>query len=204
MELVNELRPHIAPNPETSNYRAVVPEQKVALTLYYLQDKGSITTTANTFCIAGSTAGKIMFDVCYAISRTLGPRLLHLPIYMEEMKHKVSQFEVEYGKMQAFGCNDGTHIPIMCPKENSQDYVFYKFYHSLNVKAVCGCKGLFLHVEFIWPGSAHDSKVLANPLVNEKPRDGLLPIIYQSVGENNVKIPIISLQILHIHLPLSA
>ncbi len=120
-ELVNELRPHITPNPNFPNDRAVVPEKKEAITLYYLKDKGSISMTTNTFGVAINTAGKIIFDVCYAISRTLGPKLVHLPANKEEMRQKVSEFEAKYGMMQAFGCIDGTHIPILCPKENSQD-----------------------------------------------------------------------------------
>ena len=135
--------------------------------------------TANTFGIEGNTAGKIIFDVSYAISRILGRRLMHLPVDIEEMKDKVSEFEAKYGMMQAIGCIDGTHIPIMRPKENSQDYFCYKQYHSVNIQAVCDCKGLFLDVECIWPGSAHDSRVFANSLINEKLRNGLVPIIHQ-------------------------
>ena len=33
------------------------------------------------------------------------------------MKEKVSKFEVEFGKHQAFGAINGTHIPVQRPME---------------------------------------------------------------------------------------
>ncbi len=38
-------------------------------------------------------------------------------------------------------------------------------------------------------GSVHDSKVFSNSLINEKLRNGSLPITHQSIGKNHVKIP---------------
>ena len=73
---------------------------------------------------------------------------------------------------QAFGCIDGTHIPIICPSDNPQDYYCYKGFHSLKVQAVCDFKGTFnvMDVDCRWPGSVHDAKVFANPSINEKLR----------------------------------
>ena len=52
------------------------------------------------------------------------------------MQRKVSEFAAKFGITQSFGCVDGTHIPIKCPAENSQDFC-YKQYHSLGTQAVC-------------------------------------------------------------------
>ena len=72
-----------------------------------------------------------------------------------EMRKKVAEFEVKYGLVQAFGCIDGTHIPIKRPTINSQDYFSYKMYFSLNVQAVCDYRGQFMDVDCRWPGSVH-------------------------------------------------
>ena len=69
---------------------------------------------------------------------------------------------------QAFGCINGTHIPILCPIQHSQDYFSYKQYYSLNVQAVCDYKGNFMDVKCMWPGSVHDAKVFANSSINRK------------------------------------
>ena len=41
------------------------------------------------------------------------------------MKMEVAELEAKFGIVQAFGAIDGTHIPIMAPSTNSQDYYNY-------------------------------------------------------------------------------
>ena len=187
-KLLSELRPYICPNPLTPNYRALSAEKKLAVTLYYLKDTGSLGMTANAFGIAICTASTVIFEVCQAISKNLGPTYIHLPKDEDEMRQKVSEFESKFGMTQAFGCVDGTHIPILCPVENSQDYFCYKHYHSLSVQAVCDYRGYFMDVECMWPGSVHDAKVFANSAINRKLRNKKLPTTFQSPIQGE-KIP---------------
>ena len=79
---------------------------------------------------------------------------LHLPRDQEEMKMKVADFEA--------------NIQVMAPSTNSQYYYNHKSFHSLNVQAVCDCRGLFLDAECRWSGSVHDAKVFANFRINKK------------------------------------
>ena len=78
--------------------------------------------TANHFGVANCTASKVILEVCTAICSVLGPSYLHHPRDQEERKMKVVEFEAKFGMFQAFGVIDGTHIPIMSPSTNSQDY----------------------------------------------------------------------------------
>ena len=71
----------------------------------------------------------------------VGPQYVFLPQTISEMTFKAAQFELKFGMVQAFGCIDGTHIPIKTPAENSQDYFNYKQFHSFNVQAVCDYHG---------------------------------------------------------------
>ena len=87
------------------------------------------------------------YEVCLAICQNLGLQYIHLPKTREEMREKVSEFEAEFEMIQTFECIEGTHIPIKCPLENSQDYFCYKQYYSLNAQAVCDYEGLFMDVE---------------------------------------------------------
>ena len=77
--------------------------------------------------------------------------------------------------LQAFGCIDGTHVPILRPVKDPQDYYCYKMFHSLNVQAVCDYRGIFMDVECRWPGSVHDAKVFANSSFNQKLVSGEIP-----------------------------
>ena len=133
LNLCEELRPFISPSQASPNYRKISIEKKVALTLYYLKDTGSIWMTANTFGSHQCTVSKVIHEVCSALTKKVGPHYIYLPKTVPEMERKVAQFELKFGMIQGFGCIDGTHIPIKTPPENSQDYVNYKQFHSLNV-----------------------------------------------------------------------
>ena len=183
--LLTEIQSYISPDPMSPNYRALSSE--LAITLYYLKDTGSLGMTANSFGIAICTASKVIVEVCRAICKYMGPKYILLPKTKNEMRERVSQFESRFGMTQDFGCIDGTHVPIQCPVENSQDYFSYKQYYSLSVQAVCDFRGYFMDVECMWPGSVHDAKVFANSDINLKLRNNKIPIIYQSI--NDVKVP---------------
>ena len=124
--------------------------------------------TANHFEVANCTASKVIFEVCTAICSALGLSYLHLLRDQEERKMKVAEFEAKFGMFQAFGVIDGTHIPIMSPSINSQDYQNYKPFHSFNIQGVCDYRGLFLDVECRWLGSVHDAKMFATFRINRK------------------------------------
>ncbi len=76
---MDEISDHIAPNLNSPNHKALSPEKKVAITLYYLKDTGSQNMTANTFGVAQNTVSNVIFEVCSAISKYMGPKYLHLP-----------------------------------------------------------------------------------------------------------------------------
>ena len=182
-KLEKEIRRYISPDSSSPNYRAISAKKKLAITLYYLKDTGSLRMTANTFGIHVCTASKTIHDVCEAISYHLGPKYIKLPQNEEQMREKIAEFEAKYGFIQAFGCIDGTHIPIKRPQENSQDYYCYKGFFSLNVQAVCDYRGHFMDVDCRWPGSVHDAKVFANSTINKKLRPciPLNSILYERV-----------------------
>lgn len=188
-DLCEELRPHIFPDPKSPNRRALSVEKKVALTLYYLKDTGSMWMTANTFGIHQCTVSKVVLEVCDAITKHLGPEYIHLPRTAEEMQRKVSQFELKFGMIQAFGCIDGTHVPIKTPSTDSHDYFCYKQYYSLNVQAVCDYRGMFIDVDCRWPGCVHDAKVFANSTLNHRMRNGSLPRTFNTLSNERQKVP---------------
>ena len=104
--------------------------------------------TANSFGIATNTASAVINEVCNAIIVLyVEPKYLHLLKTNHEIKEKSSEFETKFGMTQAFGCIDGTHIPIACPSEHSHNYFCYKQFHSLNIQAVCDYKGAFMDVD---------------------------------------------------------
>lgn len=189
LELEAELKPYISPNPNSPNHRSLSSAKKLAVTLYYLKDTGSLIMTANAFGIAVCTVSAVVVEVSSVISKVLGPKYLHLPVDENEMRKKVCEFETKFGIVQAFGCIDGTHIPILRPLKDPQDYFCYKMFHSLNVQAVCDYRGIFMDIECRWPGSVHDAKVFANSSINQKLVSGQIPMTKLSIFPGSQKIP---------------
>ena len=90
LQLVEKLRPLLAPNPNSPNSRVVSAEKKLVVTLYFLKDTGSLCMMANAFGIAINTASKIITDTCTFIVKLLGPTYIHLPQDENEMRKKVA------------------------------------------------------------------------------------------------------------------
>ena len=116
---------------------------------------------ANSFGVAICTVSVVIAEVCEAISKYMRPEFIFLPKSKDEMRVKTGEFKAKFGMKQGFWCINGTHIPIKCPVQNSQDYFWYKQFYSLNIQAVCDYRDYFMDVECMWPGSAHDAKVFA-------------------------------------------
>ena len=79
MKLVKELRPFISLDPRLPNRTAVSAEKKLALTLNFLKNMGSIRMASNEFGVAKSTVSIIVEDVCQAITSYLGPKYIRPP-----------------------------------------------------------------------------------------------------------------------------
>ena len=104
------------------------------------------------------------------------------------MLSKISESEDKIGMTQAFGCVDGTHIPLKAPTVNSQDYYNYQQFDSLNVQGICDYKGYFIGVDCRWPGSCHNAKVYANSSINKKMEHKEITIIYKQIIPGEAKI----------------
>lgn len=157
----------------------------MAATLYYHKDTGSLWMTANTFGIHQCTVTKIVTQVCHAINSVLGPTHLHLPRDVNEMREKVSEFELKFGMTQAFGCIDGTHIALKRPIDNSQDFLTINSSFPLMFKQYVTVRD----VECRWSCSIHDAKVFANSSVSEKLNNANLPITNISLLPGSEAIP---------------
>ncbi|XP_068674456.1 uncharacterized protein [Montipora foliosa] len=194
MSVADELRPFLQPGRSPRGLDVLSVEKQLAITLYFLKDQGSLTMTANAFGVAHCTVSVVVRKVCNIITDVLGPRYIKLPNTVQEMKELIDGMENKYGFPQAFGCVDGTHIPIAQPSENPHDYFSYKLKYTLNVQRVCDWKGLFLDVDVKWPGSVHDGRVFGNSRINRLLREERLPMCYKEILPGYENIPVTLLE----------
>lgn len=66
--------------------------KQVAVTLYYLSDKGHLRKTANAFGLLHQVVSKIIRKVYKAITVHLGSRYIKLPLTKNEVKDHVRNF----------------------------------------------------------------------------------------------------------------
>ena len=137
-------------------------EKRVAVTLHYLKDQGSMRMIANAFGISRCTVGQIIQEICMFLTKNIGPELIKFPETKEDVSIEISAFLQRFGLPQVIGCIDGTHIPIKQPVENTHDYFSYKQTYSINCQAICNASGQFTNVEVKWPGSLRDVRVFSN------------------------------------------
>ena len=122
MRLEEKLRPYIRPNKDSFRGDTISSVKKLAMTLYYLKDQGSLRMTSNLFGIAPTTLSATVRKVCHAITTVLGPQLIKFPTTKDDLRHLTSEFEKKFDFPMVAGCVDGTHIPVKQPSENAHDY----------------------------------------------------------------------------------
>ena len=145
--------------------------------------------TSNLFGIHRITALSIIYEVCSAIVKYLGPKNLTLLKSVDEIKEKVASAEVKFGMPQANGFIDGTHIPIRRPSKNSQDHFNYKQFFSISVQALCDSQGIFMDVDCRWPGSLHDANVFSKSSLNRKMNTNEVPTMFHTLIEGCPEVP---------------
>lgn len=191
--LADKIRPFVEPTRSPRGDDVLSVQKQLAMTLYYLKDQGSINMTANTFGVAMCTVSMVVRKVCSVLVHECGRDYLKMPTTEQEMMELIAKMEHKYGFPQAFGCIDGTHIPILSPRQNPHDYISYKKRHTLNVQAVCDYRGSFLDVDVRWPGCVHDGRVFANSRVNRMLINNELPMLYKELLPGYDKVPVLLL-----------
>jgi len=156
---------------DTTMRRAILPKHRLALTLYYLASTAEYRTVANLFGVSTAFVCLCIRDVCEAIRKRL-MKIINFP-HGDNLVKVIREYE-EWGFPMFAGAIDGTHIPIIAPKEGHIDYVNRKRYHSIIMQAVVDSNYLFRDIVVGWPGSVHDARVLANSDFFKKANNNLL------------------------------
>ncbi|VEN48856.1 unnamed protein product [Callosobruchus maculatus] len=156
--ICERLRPYLQPKEKYVRTSATV-EKKVAITLYKLASCAEYRIVANQFGIHKSSVHVYVYDVINAIYAEFGTEYLSMPNELEA--EEVSQgFESMCGLPNVIGAIDGTHIPILPPKDGYRDFINRKGWPSYNVLAVVDNSYRFRYVTCKHPGCTHDAKVL--------------------------------------------
>ena len=110
-------------------------EKKVAMTLYFLSSCIEYRVVGNAFGVAKSTVCKHIHDVIYAINEILLPEYIQMP-NLDECLEISDYFENKSGISMIIAAVDGSHVPILPPRDGYRDFVNRKGWPSLVLQAV--------------------------------------------------------------------
>ena len=119
---------------DTPMHKAVTPNRRLAITLYYLASIAEYRTIANLFEVSVAFVSTCIKEVCEAISNKIVS-----PISFpsgDNLLKVIQGYDEDWGFSMCGGAIDGTHIPILALNESRIDYINRKGYHSIIMQAV--------------------------------------------------------------------
>lgn len=167
--ICHELRPHIERT--TTRYRE--PENRVAVALWRLSTNTEYRTISHLFGIGISIVCIITREVVQAIVQILMPQFIKVP-QGNDLRDIFNGFRDKWGFPQCAGAIDGTHVPIIAPRQTKADFYNRKGYYSVLLQVVVDHKLQFWDINVGWPGKVHDARVFANSSLFKKGQSGRL------------------------------
>ncbi|XP_034057701.1 protein ALP1-like isoform X2 [Gymnodraco acuticeps] len=165
-----------------TNYRLCIPNKKrVAIALWKLATGGEYRTISHFFGVGQSTVCLCVQDFCRATMEVLLPLHITFPD-VEKLVEMATFFNRRWRAPQCVGAIDGSHIPILAPRDYPKDYYNRKGWHSVVLQAVVDDRGMFCDVCVGDPGSVHDARVLKQSNLWVAISDGVL------LGQNKMTI----------------
>ena len=141
LELVEMIRPYIRERSKRARQDIIILEKRLAMTLHYLKDQGSVVITANVFGCSISSTRNAVKEVYGIISKNIASCIIKYPSSKAEVEKANREFLQKFGFPRVLGCIDGTYIPISEPHENPHDYFSDKMKYTINVQAIGDCNG---------------------------------------------------------------
>ena len=187
--LCRELRDHLQQQRVARDPLSV--EQRVAINLWRLGTNVEYRTISHLFGVGVSTVCVVLHEFCSAVVNVMTAKYMNIPAG-EHLKRIINGFLTKWDFPQCVGAIDGSHIPIIAPKEHPLDYFNRKGYHSVLLQALIDHEYRFLDIYVGWAGSVHDARVLANSSLYNKCESGnFLPKWDRRLGNTNVPLVIL-------------
>ncbi|KAL1481390.1 hypothetical protein MTO96_034497 [Rhipicephalus appendiculatus] len=150
--------------PKPHGGRPQIPAGKTCLiALSYLGSQTSMYKIADTFDVSESSVSLCLRRILQFLF-SISAEIIRWPTGAEREACKAGFLTRSKGKgpRSTFGCVDGCHIEILKPKESPASYFNRKKFPSIILQGICDSKSRLIDVFVGFPGSAHDSRVLAN------------------------------------------
>lgn len=130
------LRSNLQPKPNPLTKRCSIEvEEQVGICIYYLGCCAELRVIGEVFGYAKSTIWKCVRRLSQAMVNILLLIWIRMP-NQDECETSSLFFEIKTGLPQIIAAIDGSHIPMVPPKEGYSDYINRKGWPSLNLQAL--------------------------------------------------------------------
>ena len=116
---------------DTRFRKAITVEKRIAICLWHLATGEDLRSLGWRFDVGKSTVCQVVNEVCQVIVDVLLPGITG-----DDLKTVLEGFKTTWRFPQCAGAIDGTHIPIVAPKECPADYYNRKGFYSLVMQVV--------------------------------------------------------------------
>ena len=107
----------------------------------------------------------------------------------EKSRDIIDGYRSKWGFPQVVGAIDGTHIPIVRPKDSAADYYNRIGFYSIIVQGTVDYRGMYLDAYIGWSSKVHDARVFTNSALYSKMTNGtLLPDWPITLGSSTTPI----------------
>lgn len=144
---------------DTVMREAILPRDRLSVTLRYLATGNTFQDLSYTTRIAANTISKIVHETLEAIITVLEPKVMTFPSTVEEWDFIAHKFEIIWNFPHCIGSLDGKHINFRPPRSEGSKYRNYKGKDSIVLLALVDAEYKFLFVDIGRNGRMHDSAV---------------------------------------------
>ena len=137
---------------------------KVTAALYFFAT-GSLQHPLSSI---GGMAQSAVSSAIHAVTSSLvrhASEFIRFPMTPDTRERVKQEFMAKYGFPGVLGAIDCTHVHLRAPADNAAIYVNRKGTHSINIQVICDASCNVTHVFANYPGSSHDSFILANSVI---------------------------------------
>ena len=96
-------------------------KQRVAVSLWRLGTNVEYRTISHLFGVGVSTGCVVLHKFCSPVVNVMTTKYINIPAG-EHLKRIIYEFSTKWDFPQCIGAIDGSHIPIIAPKEHPLDY----------------------------------------------------------------------------------
>lgn len=160
---------------QTTNMRQPISvERRILASLYRLGHAGGSMEISDLFGMARNTLSPMLREFVDAVLIQLGPIYVQWPETPAQLQQLADGFFAVQGIPNAVGAIDGSHIPVISPREWPVDYYNRKGFHSILLQGVVDADYKFWHYDIGRPGCMHDYKMFTLSDLHERMERGEL------------------------------